>query len=83
VTLRHLVMDSHLIGPLTSLPLVAENERLACLYMAITAAPDSDAFGRSVLPRRFLLGEVRGQLEEYFEGDTSPSFRTSPGGLFG
>ena len=65
MTRRHLVMDSP-IGPLT---LVAENERLACLYMGDHLhAPESDAFGPAVAEDA-LLGEVRRQLEEYFEGD--------------
>jgi methylated-DNA-[protein]-cysteine S-methyltransferase len=61
---RHLVMDSP-IGPLT---LIAEGERLACLYMVDHRhAPDSDEFGPAA-PADGVLGVARQQLAEYFEG---------------
>jgi methylated-DNA-[protein]-cysteine S-methyltransferase len=57
-------MDS----PVGGITLVAEDERLACLYMMDHRhAPDSDAFGPAV-DSDALLDEVRRQLEEYFEG---------------
>jgi methylated-DNA-[protein]-cysteine S-methyltransferase len=58
-------MDSP-IGPLT---LVAEGERLACLYMVDHRhAPDSDAFGPAAPPEG-VLGAAQQQLEEYFDGE--------------
>jgi methylated-DNA-[protein]-cysteine S-methyltransferase len=57
-------MDSP-IGPIT---LVADADRLACLYMVEHRhAPDADAFGPAVADDA-LLERVREQLEEYFEG---------------
>lgn len=65
MTRRHLVMDSP-IGPLT---LVAEQERLACVYMTDHRhAPDSDEFGPPA-PGDGVLGAALRQLEEYFDGD--------------
>jgi methylated-DNA-[protein]-cysteine S-methyltransferase len=55
-------MDS----PIGALTLVADGERLACVYMT-EHAPDSEEFG----PRADdgLLGEAARQLEEYFDGE--------------
>src|SRR3978361_1909810 len=58
-------MDSP-IGPIT---LVAEDERLACLYMMDHRhAPEPDKFGPSA-PAEGVLGEAQRQLEEYFDGE--------------
>lgn len=65
MTRRHLVTDSP-IGPIT---LIADGERLACLYMVDHRhAPDSDEFGPAA-PADGLLGEARRQLAEYFDGE--------------
>jgi methylated-DNA-[protein]-cysteine S-methyltransferase len=55
-------MDS----PIGALTLVADGERLACVYMT-EHAPDSEEFG----PRADdgLRGEAARQLEEYFDGE--------------
>jgi len=62
---RHFVMDSP-IGPIT---LIADGERLACLYMEDHRhAPASDEYGPPAPPEG-VLGEARRQLEEYFDGE--------------
>jgi methylated-DNA-[protein]-cysteine S-methyltransferase len=58
-------MDSP-IGPIT---LVADGERLACLYMVDHRhAPHSDEFGPAAAPEG-VLGAAQRQLEEYFDGE--------------
>jgi methylated-DNA-[protein]-cysteine S-methyltransferase len=65
VSRRHLVMDSP-IGPLT---LVAEHERLACVYMTEHRhAPDGDEFGPAA-PADGVLGAAVAQLQQYFDGE--------------